>query len=291
MRGACAALLSFALTNAVAQAPKIDAEAEMAAATKAAKAAVKSGPLDIPLSNQATLKLPEGYQFIPQPEAGQLMKAMGNGSDSSRLGIIIPPGGKGFVVPRYIDSGYIKDDEARDWKADELLDSLKKGTEEGNRERVARGIPEMQVLGWTQKPSYDAQAHRLSWGIESTDKGAPSYAEHGVNFNTYVLGREGYLSMNLVASLPELAASKPYLQTLLQQTSFNSGKTYADFHSGTDKVAEYGIAALVTGIAVKKLGLFAVIAAFALKFFKLIAVAAVALVAGIRRFLKREKEA
>lgn len=37
-----------------------------------------------------------------------------------------------------------------------------------------------------------------------------------------------------------------------------------------------GIAALVTGIAVKKLGLFAVIAAFALKFFKLIAVAAVA---------------
>ncbi|GAB3452219.1 DUF2167 domain-containing protein [Massilia terrae] len=277
--------------DAVAQSPKIDAETEMKAAVAAAQAVVKNGPVDIPLANQATLKLPENYSFIPQPEAGRIMKAMGNGDDPTRLGIIIPPDNKGMVIPRFIDSGYIKDDEARDWKVDELLDSIREGTKEGNKERAARGFPEMEVMGWTQRPAYDAKTHRLAWAIESKDKGAPADAEHGVNFNTYVLGREGYLSMNLVASLPELAETKPHLETLLAQTSFNPGKTYADFHSGTDRVAEYGIAALVTGLAVKKLGLFAIIAAFALKFFKLIAVAALALIAGIRSFFKRKNEA
>lgn len=289
-RGACAAVLSFALTDVLAQA-KVDAEAEMNAAVKAAQAVVKSGPVDIPLGNQATLKLPEDYGFIPQPEAGQMMRAMGNGDDPSRLGIILMPDNKGMVIPRFVASGYIKDDEARDWKADELLESIRTGTEESNKERVARGISEMDVLGWTQKPAYDSSTHRLTWGIESRDKDSLPNAEHGVNFNTYLLGREGYLSMNLVSSMPELAANKPQLEKLLAQTSFNPGKSYADFHAGTDRVAEYGIAALVTGLAVKKLGLFAVIAAFALKSFKLIAVAALALFAGIRGFFKRKKEA
>lgn len=284
-RGAIAAWL-VAGSYAYAQAPKPDPEAELNAAVAAAKSSFQSGPRDIPLGNQATLKLPEGYQFIPQPHANNILKAMGNSVDETRLGMIIPPDGSGFVVPRYISSGYIKDDEARDWKADELLDSLKQGTEEDNKLRAARGIPEMQIVGWTQKPAYEASTHRLTWAIETQSKGQPN-EEHGTNFNTYVLGREGYLSMNLVAPMSQLAANKPYVEKLLVQTSFNPGKTYAEFKSGTDRVAEFGIAALVTGVVAKKLGLFALVAAFALKFIKLIIVGALALGAGIRRFFKR----
>lgn len=284
----CAAALSLALVDALAQAPKINAEAEMKQAVAAANAVVKLGPFDIPLSNQATLKLPQGYQFIPQPQADMLLKAMGNGVDPTKLGIIIPPNGNSIVVPRYIASGYIKDDEARNWKADDMLDGLKKGTEQGNTERVARGFPELEVVGWTQKPAYDQQTHRLTWGVEMQDK-VKSGREHGVNFNTYLLGREGYLSIDLVGSLAQLAANKPFVETLLVQTNFNAGKTYADFKSSTDKVAEYGIAALVTGLVAKKLGMFALIAAFALKFAKLIAVAVIGLFAGVRKYFKRSQ--
>ncbi|QNA87404.1 DUF2167 domain-containing protein [Massilia sp. Dwa41.01b] len=286
-RTACAALL-LAATSAGAQTGKIDQEAEMNAAIAAAKAVAKTGPAEIALGKQASLKLPAGYAFIPQPQANGLMKAMGNGEDASRLGIIVPPDSNSFVVPRYIDAGYIKDDEAADWKADELLSSIREGTEEGNKERQARGMPEMEIVGWSQKPVYDKASHRLVWAIESKDKGA-SNEEHGANYNTYVLGREGYLSMNLVSGFDSLEANKPFAQALLARTSFNPGKTYADFNASTDKVAEYGIAALVTGVAAKKLGLFAVIGAFALKFAKIIAIAAFGLLAAIGKFFRRGK--
>jgi len=288
-RAAGALLVSAALASAgaYAQPGKIDPEAEMKAASAAVQAAMQSGPAEIPLGKQARLKLPEGYAFIPQPQADQLLKAMGNGEDPSRLGVILPPEGDSFVVPRYIDAGYIKDDEAADWNADELLTGIREGTEEGNRERQARGMPDMEIVGWSQKPTYDKATHRLVWAIESKDKGAGN-EEHGVNYNTYVLGREGYLSMNLVSGLDSLPRNKPFVQTLLTQTSFNTGKTYADFNAGTDKVAEYGIAALVTGVAAKKLGLFAVIAAFLAKFAKIALIAGFGLVAGLAKFFKRK---
>ncbi|THC43605.1 DUF2167 domain-containing protein [Massilia sp. Mn16-1_5] len=285
----CAALLfTLACGAGHAQNGKIDQEAEMNTALAAARAASQNGPAEIALGSQAKLKLPEGYAFIPQPQAGQLLKAMGNGEDPTRLGIIIPPDSDSFVVPRYIEAGYIKDDEAADWKADELLTGLKEGTEENNKERKARGLAEMEIVGWNQKPVYDKAAHRLVWSIETRDKGT-SNEEHGANYNTYVLGREGYLSMNLVSGFDALAANKPFAQALLAQTSFNPGKTYADFNASTDKVAEYGIAALVTGVAAKKLGLFAVIAAFLAKFAKLAAIAAFGLLAAIGKFFKRDK--
>lgn len=286
-RAAGALLVSITLASAHAQPGKVDPEAEMKAAGEAVRAAMQAGPAEIALGKQATLKLPAGYSFIPQPQADQLLKAMGNGADPSRLGMIVPPDGDSFIVPRYIDAGYIKDDEAADWDADELLTSIKEGTEEGNKERQARGMADMEIVGWTQKPTYDKASHRLVWAIESKDKGAGN-EEHGVNYNTYVLGREGYLSMNLVSGLGSLPQNKPFVQTLLTQTSFNTGKTYADFNAGTDKVAEYGIAALVTGVAAKKLGLFAVIAAFLAKFAKIILIAGFGLVAGLGKFFKRK---
>jgi uncharacterized membrane-anchored protein len=287
-RAACATLFLAAMAGAHAQAAKVDQEAEMKAAVAAAKAATQSGPAEIALGKQATLKLPEGYSFIPQPEASQLLKAMGNGEDPTRLGLIIPPNSDSFVVPRYIEAGYIKDDEAADWKADELLSGLKQGTEEVNAERKARGIPEMDIVGWSQKPAYEKASHRLVWAIETKDKGASTQG-HGANYNTYVLGREGYLSMNLVSDFDALAANKPFAQALLAQTSFNSGQTYADFNSSTDKVAEYGIAALVTGVAAKKLGMFALMAAFFAKFAKIIGIAVFGLAAGLGKFFKRDK--
>lgn len=283
--------LFTAAVPAMAEEPKRDQAAEMAAAVEASKAVAKEGPTDIAFKDQATLKLPAGYVFIPQPQADQMMKAMGNGVDSSRLGLIFPPSEhSGFVVAKYIDSGYVKDDDARDWKTDDMLEQMKAGTEEGNKERAQLGIPAMELVGWVQKPTYDDKTHRLLWSVESKDKDAPANSEHGINYNTYVLGREGYISLNLVTDMSTVEHDKPVATALLDGTSFNSGKRYEDFNASSDKMAEYGIAALVAGVAAKKLGLFALIAAFAIKFAKLIAVGAFAVFAGIGKFFKGRKK-
>jgi len=194
----------------------------------------------------------------------------------------------GFVVVRYIASGYIKDDDAKDWNADEMLASFKEGTEASNEERRQRGFPEMEVVGWVERPAYDASTHRLVWSMASRDKGSRD-AGQGVNYNTYLLGREGYVSMNLVTDLDAVEAQKPTARRLLAALEFDKGKGYGDFDSSTDRIAEYGLAALIGGVAAKKLGLFALVAAFVLKFAKIIALAVAGLGTLVWKYVGKKK--
>ncbi|APV52337.1 hypothetical protein BWI17_07075 [Betaproteobacteria bacterium GR16-43] len=291
MRGAILAL-SFAAA-AQAQQPTDAAKAEMKAAQDAARAAMQEGPKDVKLGAQATLHLPKGYVFIPAAEATRMLKAMGNRPGNDTLGMIFPSdadAGQWMAVTRFISSGYIKDDDAKDWKADEMLDQIKEGTEASNAERRAKGFPEMQIVGWVEKPAYDAATHRLVWALESKDKNPTPDSERGVNYNTYLLGREGYISLNFVTDMGSIAKEKPIAKELLAALEFEGGKKYADFNASTDHIAEYGLAALVGGVAAKKLGLFALIAAFAVKFAKVIALGAFALGAAFLKFFKGKKE-
>jgi uncharacterized membrane-anchored protein len=265
-------------------------EAEVQAATEAANKARVAGPADIKLRDQAVLKLPAGMTYIPQPAAGQLMKAYGNGDDDELVGLVEPADGDWLVVAEYRASGYIKDDDAKDWNVDELFKSLKEGTDAGNEERRQRGIPELEVTGWVEKPHYEPATHRLVWAMAARTKGEPDNDASSVNYNTYALGREGYLSLNLITSRGAVERDKPVAHTLLSSLDFNQGKRYADFDSKTDHVAEYGLAALVAGVAAKKLGLIAVIAAFAAKFAKVIGLAVVGLGAAATKLFKGRGE-
>src|SRR5262245_61820262 len=285
---AAGALLSAA---AFAQAPS-EAPAELKAAFNAAKAVMKEGPTDVKLLDQATLHLPEGFIFVPKNESMQILKAMGNRPPPDTLGLIFPAAEREgwFMLARYIPSGYIKDDDAKDWNADDLLKSIKAGTEEVNKERKQRGIPEMDILGWVERPTYDAASHRLVWSLSSRDRGSPAGSDEGVNYNTYLLGREGYVSMNLVTDLKDVESQKPAARSLLAALEFDKGKAYGDFNASTDRVAEYGLAALVAGAAAKKLGFFGLLAAFFAKFAKVILLG-LAAVGGVAMKLFKRKEA
>lgn len=272
--------------------PTEAARAEYEAAARAANAAALPGPSDVRLADQAVLRLPRGFTYIPAAESARLLAAMGNRVGEGLLGIVVSPTSQTgwFVVVRFTKSGYIKDDDAKEWRVDELLSGLRAGTEEGNRERRTRGISEIEIVGWVEAPKYDAVTHRLVWSLESKEKGAAAGGERGVNYNTYALGREGYISMNLVTGMKEIQAEKPIAHELLASLEYNNGKRYGDFNSATDRVAEYGLAALVGGFAAKKLGLFALLAAFFLKFWKLIVIAAVAIGALVLKLRKKGSE-
>lgn len=284
--------LALPLALSAAEAPSA-AEQEYDAAANAASQVLQRGPTEVKLLDQATLNLPEGYGFVPSKEAGRFLRAMGNVLHADPVGMILPIGenrANWFVVVEWDKAGYIKDDDAKDWKADELLDSLKEGTKAGNEERKSRGIPELEIIGWVEAPKYDAMSHQLVWSVSSKHVGDTSNSNRGINYNTYALGREGYFSLNLVTGLNTIEADKPAARTLLAGMNFTDGKRYADFNSSTDKVAEYGLAALVAGVAAKKLGLLAVMAAFFVKFAKIIAVASVAILAGARKWWKGRQD-
>jgi uncharacterized membrane-anchored protein len=194
-----------------------------------------------------------------------------------------------IVVVRYIKDGYIKDDDAKNWNADELLQNLKEGNEQANRNRASRGFPEVEIIGWIKKPTYDAATHRLVWSLLSKDKDEPDSADKGVNYNTYALGRDGYFSLNLLTAASRVETDKAVARTLLGGLDYNPGRRYEDFNASTDHIAAYGIAALVGGIVAKKLGLFALGAAFVIKFAKVILIAVAAFFGGIFKLFGRKK--
>lgn len=284
----------FASLPAFAQAaPPSEAarKAEMVAAWDAAGKAGSAGPRDIALIDQATLKLPADYFFVPKAEGARVLRALGNVvSDSTFVGLVVGThqNDQWIVVIRHIKEGYIKDDEAKNWNADELLKSIKEGVEESNKDRIARGFPEMQVIGWVEPPGYDAATHRLVWSLLAKDKDQPDNAQKSVNYNTYALGREGYFSLNLLSASDRIASEKSVAHKLLADLSYGAGKRYEDFSATTDRIAEYGILALVGGVAAKKLGLIALAIAFVLKFAKIFILGAVVVGAGVMKFFRRK---
>lgn len=281
--------LGFVASTSADEKPLTPAESEMKAAWQAALQVVQHGPANIVLRDQASLKLPEGYGFIPEKEAARTMKAMGNATDERFIGLIIPMNdSQWFVTVDYESAGYIKDDDAKHWKSDELLDNLKEGTEEGNKRRESMGIPPLKVTRWIEAPHYDGASHHLIWSAELKLKNQDD-PDPTINYNTYVLGREGYISMDLVTQTSTVENDKVAAQALLAATEFNSGKRYADFNSSTDKIAEYGLAALVGGVALKKLGLLALLGGLLVKF-KALLIAVVAVVGGFFKRLFGKKD-
>ena len=251
-----------------------------------------AGPTEAKLGDQALLKLPKGYQFLGAQETQALLKRMGNFPSGSELGLITATGEgeQWFMVVRYIDAGYVKDDEAANWDADALMASIKEGTEEDNKTRQAQGFSPLIIRGWEEKPHYDKAANKVVWAISAQEQESAV----GVNYNTLALGRQGYLSMNMVGSLEQLPMLKPHVSLLLANVEFVEGKRYTDFNSTTDKVAAVGLTALIAGAAVKS-GLLAKLWAFIIPLVlagkKLLMLLVIALGGLAAKYLKRKPQA
>jgi len=290
-RAAAAVAAVFAISFApisLAQEEQPEAEDDGAKAVwQAASAAMVHGPTTVQLKDQAQLALPEGYGFVPPKQGAALMDTLGNTTDDRFIGLIFPEAEESswFVTMDYEPSGYIKDDDAKEWDADELLQNLKDGTEASNEHRRDIGVAEIEVTRWVEKPAYDAQSHRLVWSAEAREKGVPNQ-DPTVNYNTYVLGRQGYVSLNLITNSSTVEADKPAAHQLLEAVNFNDGKRYGDFNESTDKVAAYGLAALVGGLAAKKLGLLAGLGVLIAKFAKVIIAVVVGAGAAVTKWFK-----
>lgn len=238
----------------------------------------------------ASIQVPEGYLFADKEETQKFMQMNGNPPTDQELGLLTPADDAKtwFVVFSYDEVGYVKDDDKDEIDADAILDSVREGTEAANEERKKMGSDPVEVVGWFEKPHYDSSSHNLVWAIEGKSK------EGGVvNYDVRLLSRRGYVSAKLITDPQALAADLPHVQALLGGFSFNEGNRYAEWKAG-DKVAEYGLAALVAGgagAAALKLGLFAQIGKLLAKGWKLVVVGFAALASWVKRlFGKKEEE-
>jgi uncharacterized membrane-anchored protein len=286
----CIFLLHFNVASALAEGEPMTEEAQKAIWSAAMKA-VKAGPQDITLGDQATLHLDAQHVYVPKAEGAEIMRMWGNSVGPGFYGLVFPKDENQpwTITIDHTAEGYVKDDDARTWNADDLLQSLKDGTAIQNEERAKMGIPALNIIGWAQPPSYDGSKHQLVWSMKARSAGKAETEPATINFNTYALGREGYFEVDLLTTEETFATDKAEALKVVRAVDYNIGKRYSDYVEGTDLVAEYGLAALVGGAAAKKLGLFAVIGVFMAKFAKVfLAIGAVGL-GGIYSWFKRRK--
>jgi uncharacterized membrane-anchored protein len=145
-----------------------------------------------------------------------------------------------FGILEFSADGYVDDKEEID--ADELLESLKQGTEAANEMRRKNGWSEMKITGWRRAPHYDETTNRLEWAIDADNSDGTS----STNFNTRILGRRGVTSAVLVTDPAHFEADLAEFRQTLVGYEFNPGERYSEFQEG-DKVAAYGLGALVLG--------------------------------------------
>ncbi len=231
------------------------------------------GPGNYEVTPRANIDLPAGFDRLDAADTQTLMELYENPSAGQEY-YVGPEDMRWFAVFSYDDTGHIEDDDEID--ADALLKSLRAGTEEGNRERRKRGWAEMNILGWQYPPFYNEGTNRLSWAVLAESEGMQI-----VNYNTRLLGRTGVVSATLVVEPEMLDVSVEEFENLLDGFQYNAGDMYAEYRPG-DKLATYGLAALVTG------GAAAAVAKGAGKgLFKAIAVGVAAFFAFLGKALKR----
>ncbi len=243
----------------------------------------------------ANLHIPEAFRFLgPEDSRRLLVDAWGNPPMNPPLGMLIPsslsplsPEGWGVVIT-FEEDGYVEDDEAEDLDYDEVLADMQKATRQENEQRSRQGYPSIDLVGWATPPHYDAATHKLYWAKELAFGGEE---DHTLNYNVRVLGRRGVLVLNAVAGMDQLAMVEKDMGSVMAFVEFNAGHRYTDFVPETDKLATYGIGALVAGKVASKAGLFKVLLAGLVAAKKLVAVAVIGIGVAVRNFLARRKEA
>ncbi len=252
------------------------------AAAQADKIPWAKGPTRGALGSEATISVPAGCLFTGVDGVKMFLQLTENIASGNERGVVMCQGDQSgdpwFVLFSYDKSGYVRDDEGSNLDADAILETVRRGTEAANRERKSRGWGTLSVDGWATKPFYDRTTNNLTWAITAHDNTGGRTVNHSVR----LLGRGGVMHADLVTTPTQLDALVPTFNGMISAFTYQPGQKYAEWRPG-DKVAAYGLTALVAGgagVALAKSGLL-------VKFWKLIVAGIAAAVAAIKRMWRK----
>lgn len=247
----------------------------------------------IPLAGGvATLNVPESFGFLDSEQTRKVLVELWGNPDSETpyLGMIVPKStpitakDSWAVIFEYSEEGHVADDEAKSIDYQALLKEMQEGVQSRNAERKEAGYPAITLAGWAEPPHYDAATHKLYWAKRLQFEGE---AEDTLNYSIRVLGRKGVLELNIVSSISQLPEINKHVSEILAMVDFSEGQKYSDFDPKMDKLAVYGIGALIAGKVAAKAGFIKLLLAGILAAKKFLILAAVAMVGFVKRLFGR----
>ena len=191
------------------------------------------------IGDKAQIRLTNDLRFLDASNTNRFLQLNGN-PRVSNADTVAPKLLDWFAIFEFDSSGYVKDDETIE--PDELLKTLQEQNVRGIEERKRLALPVLHLTGWLISPHYDVETKRLEWGTRLVSDGGDVTA----NYSIRILGRAGVMRAILVSDPSSLEQDIKVFRTALKGFDFVPGQRYAEFRSG-DKVAEYGLAALIVG--------------------------------------------
>ncbi len=246
------------------------------------------GPATAKLGDVAEIKVPAGFAFIGSDGLKRFYEITENSLNGQEVGVLVAPR-DWMLFFSYDAVGYVKDDEKDKLDADKLFLGLTEHQDEANAARKQKGWTEIKTVGWATKPYYDGKTNNLKWALTLASS-EDNFKEHFINQSIRLLGRAGLMNVTLVCGTESFKDSEVAADRLLGENfGYVSGQKYSEWKTG-DKVAAYGLGALVlggAGVLASKAGLLAKLGVFFAKFFKVILVAGAALGAVIVKLWKK----
>lgn len=157
-----------------------------------------------------------------------------------------------LVGNKFNNDGYVKLDDWKDLKPDDLIRQKKENANINNEKRREIGVDLVENVEWIEYPSLDYNSNSVSYSFKV------SWSDGSQNMNKFliILGRNGFSEFEIVSTYgieEEFKAARELSYFLQNNFSYNPQFEYKDYKPG-DKVAAYGIAALVaTSLGVKGL--------------------------------------
>lgn len=275
------ALLGFWTADLRAQSERSGGEAPPAGETDTAEPdelpfEYVSGPAKVRLGDQAEIEIPADSFFVDKADVSAFLEWTGNLPSDSYLGVVGKKDLSWWASFSFDRVGRVEDGEKEALDADLMLQTIRESQARANEKRRSLGMEELVIEKWVTKPHYDTATNNLEWSMLVVG----SDESRSVNHNTRFLGRHGVMEVGLVASEDNLGETLVSFSEVTSRFSYVDTNRYADWVPG-DKVAEYGLTALVVGgvaAAAAKGGFFK-------SFWKLLVVAALGLAGFVKRLI------
>lgn len=207
-----------------------------------------NGPKLVDLGHDIEIDLPAGMLLLERAEAKKILE-QGGGNGENVLAIVATADSTWEIVIHYSDVGYVTDKDANELDPNDLFHQFELGNKEQNERRKQLGVSPLYLDGWSEMPTYEAKHHHLVWGLKAHSDEGPV-----INFFTRILGRNGFMSVNLIDSPETIEKSKVDTAPVLAAIRYRVGARYEDHQDG-DRDSGMGLTALVlggTGVAVAK---------------------------------------
>lgn len=199
----------------------------------------------------ATLSVPKGYKYLDSISSSFVMTELWGNSPAPTYGLLFPdsvdPLSQNFTFAidiTYNDDGYIDDENSDDIDSDALFEHMIEDADIVNQMREKQGYPRLELIDWASKPFYNKVEHKLHWAKEYK---VDQDSIHTLNYNIRILGRYGYLNLNVIGNIDVLPLVQSNLNEFLDGINFNQGYRYEDFDPKTDSKSEFSIEELILG--------------------------------------------